>query len=257
MDIIGYYYYYYSAGNDIPCQCDHDASGYGPHDVVLMCKGKCPINAATETADCSLPDPVRKVINQCDNIPEECKAEMRDGVSKCNSPCAAWINKCEQIPDLVPPEPEPETAAPTVAETTTSTTWAPPMTTTTSTSTTTTSTSSPATAPFNGGEIFKRVMPEMDSECWHKILESISGCLFISEFLILFIELGPSECESSEDCAEGEFCSFTDRQDSSSGNCDQCVNYEIRRDCTDVILNQRAQNECEDVCFPNGSLYFR
>merc|ERR1712226_1441033 len=197
---------------NIPCQCDHDPTGYGPHDVVLMCKGKCPINADTEMADCSLPDPVRKIKNQCDNIPEECKAEMRDGMSKCNSPCAAWINKCEQIPDLVPPEPETETPAPTEKATTTSTTWAPPMTTTTTASMTTASTSSPATAPFNGG---------------------------------------PSECESSDDCPQGEFCSFTARQDSSSGNCDQCVNYEVRRDCSDLIVNERAQIECGNVCFAN------
>jgi len=61
----------YNGAEELPCMCTQE------HDVVMQCKGKCPINPDTERPDCTLPDkPKIKPKHICDGIPADCMRQF-------------------------------------------------------------------------------------------------------------------------------------------------------------------------------------
>merc|ERR1711990_1423472 len=113
---------------DENCLCTHD------RDVILFCSKRCPVNQETEQFDCSLPDPVKVEgdINQCDDLPEECRVQFETEAPVCGT-CQQWKDRCVVEPEIdelplvaqnstttvAPITEPPTTAAPTTTTTTT------------------------------------------------------------------------------------------------------------------------------------------
>jgi len=85
----------YNGADELPCMCTQE------HDVVMQCKGKCPINPDTELPDCTLPDkPKMKPKHICDGIPADCMRQFENNIENSCNGCRKWLEACESHPSI-------------------------------------------------------------------------------------------------------------------------------------------------------------
>ncbi|CAG5087947.1 Oidioi.mRNA.OKI2018_I69.PAR.g11676.t2.cds [Oikopleura dioica] len=85
----------YNGAEELPCMCTEE------HDVVMQCKGKCPINPETEQPDCTLPDkPKMKPKHICEGIPADCMRQFENNIENTCNGCRQWLEACEAHPSI-------------------------------------------------------------------------------------------------------------------------------------------------------------